>query len=510
MEAAIDGARARPARSRSVGRVVLAGVAAVALVLAASALAGWGRDDGASGLAGVRVQRGPLRIASTARGSLNAAETVRIASGVEGRTTILSIVPEGTEVRSGDLVCELDATAMVEKRIQQAITKGNAEAALVKAIQTLEIQESQNRSDVAKARQAIEFAAQDLEMFEQGERAMELEKAQQAIDLAREEAQRARDRLTWSEKLAAKGFLTSTELEADRIAQHRAEIEHVQATRELELQERFRLRRRDSELRAKVDEAKQEGDRVELQAKARLIDFESDVRTCRAILELEQQKLARLDEQIEAAKIRAPRDGYVVYAQRDNDEPPIAAGVEVREREEILSIPSSGGMIAAVKLHETVLKQVAVGQPCAVTVEALPGVVLAGRITFVAMLPDQTSRWFNPNQRLYRADVAITTEDRAMRPGMSCAVDILIEEIADAVYVPVQCVFRDRQGNAAFVATRGGVERRAVEVGRANELWVQILSGLAEGETVLLKAPPGYEAADEEPKEEEPTPAEEP
>jgi HlyD family secretion protein len=67
---------------------------------------------------GAPVRRGPLRIAVTTGGSLKAADTDRMTSGVEGRTTILWLTPEGTRVKAGDVVCELDATAMVERRIQ--------------------------------------------------------------------------------------------------------------------------------------------------------------------------------------------------------------------------------------------------------------------------------------------------------------------------------------------------------------------------------------------------------
>ncbi|NOT30990.1 MAG: hypothetical protein HOP15_11130 [Planctomycetes bacterium] len=444
---------------------------------------------------GAPVRRGPLRITVTASGNLAAADTVRLTSGVEGRTTILSLAPEGTQVRAGEVVCELDATTLVERRIQQTITAGNAEAALVKASQARAIQESQNLSDIEKAARTREFAGQDLAMFLEGERALELEKSQQTIDLAKEEAQRAQSRLNWSQELSSKGFLTSAELEADRISEHRSAVMLQQATRERELLERFRLPRREAELRALLFEAELERQRVELQAKARLVDFDSDVRSSTAELELEREKLARLERQIEHAKLRAPCDGYVVYAQRDSDEPPIGAGVEVREREEILAIPSSTGMRAELKLHESVLKQVEVGQACSLKIDALPGVELAGRVGFVAMLPDQNSRWSNPNLRVYRCEIEVTGAHLGLRPGMSCAVEIFIEELADALYVPVQGVHREGARTLCFVTDGRDVEPRTVLVGRYNELWVQVLHGLEEGETVLLEAPAGFAPA---------------
>ena len=44
----------------------------------------------------------------------------------------------------------------------------------------------------------------------------------------------------------------------------------------------------------------------------------------------------------------------------------------------------------------------------------------SAKVIFVAILPDQNTRWSNPNTRLYRTDVAIESSNEEMRPGMSC------------------------------------------------------------------------------------------
>jgi HlyD family secretion protein len=129
------------------------------------------------------------------------------------------------------------------------------------------------------------------------------------------------------------------------------------------------------------------------------------------------------------------------------------------------------------------------GQPCTIRVDALPGVELEGKVSFVAMLPDANSRWSNPSLRVYRCEVAVTTPHPGIRPGMSCSVEVLIENLADAVYVPVQAVFR--QGEQCWSFLDDG-ERRDVKVGRYTQLWAQILEGLSEGESVLLQPPVGF------------------
>jgi multidrug efflux pump subunit AcrA (membrane-fusion protein) len=86
--------------------------------------------------------------------------------------------------------------------------------------------------------------------------------------------------------------------------------------------------------------------------------------------------------------------------------------------------------------------------------------------------------------------VSIDDASAEMRPAMSCSVEILVEEIDDTMYVPLQSVFR--RGTATLCFVDG--EERPVETGSSNEEWVQILAGLEEGETVAMAPPAGFQA----------------
>lgn len=452
-------------------------------------------------LGGAPVQRGALRISVIERGNLKAADAVVLKSEIEGNTTILYLIPEGTQVKEGDLVCELDATQQIDRRVAQEITMRNAEAAFVKAKQNYEIQKSQNDSDIKRAEQALNFAELDLTKFREGDKAAKEAGASEKIKLAEEEGTRANDKLDWSQKLYEKGFLTTTELEADKLSRSRAQIQLEQARRERDLLVRFQLPRDESELVAKLEEARRELDRVKLQAAARLVDFDADMRTREAQFNLEKEKHLKLETQIAKAKILAPRAGMIVYAQQDSGgrmggSQPIQEGTSVRERQDIITIPSATGMVAQVSLHESVLKQVSVGQGCFIKVDAIGSREFTGRVSFVAVLPDQNSWWANPNSRLYRTEVQILDGHPDMRPGMSCSIEILVEDIADATYVPVQAVFRSGGENIAFVTKAGGkFDERKVTVGRYNASWVEVLEGLAVGDSVLLSAPTGFTPA---------------
>jgi len=457
---------------------------------------GWLRAPEVEPIAGAVVQRGPLRISVVERGNLEAADSISLKSEIEGTTTILWLIEEGVHVEEGDLLCELDVTPLIDRKFDREISVRDAEADFIKSKQAYEIQKSQNESDIAKAEQNLTFAREDLRKFREGERDSTLATGQEAITLADEQHARAKDQLKWSQELEAKGFLTSTELEADRIAANTTAIRLEQAKRDFVLLRDFQVPRDESELVAGLAEAERELERVKLQAAARLVDYEAAMETGEAKFKLEKDKLDDLVAQIDKAALHAPRAGMVVYAKqpggRYGRDDPIAEGTQVRERQDLITIPSAKGMVAEVSLHESVLKQVEVGQTCIVRVDAVPGREFRGHVSFVALLPDQQSWWANPNQRLYRTDVAIDGASPEMRPGMSCSIEILVEDIDDAIFVPVQSVFRHEGGNLAFVSDSGRVEPRPVEVGRYNDRWVQVLSGLSVGEVVLLSPPAGF------------------
>jgi HlyD family secretion protein len=327
---------------------------------------------------GKAVQRGPLRISVVERGNLKAADSATLRCELERTTTIIYLIDEGTHVQPGDLLCELDSAELVQRRVEQEISVQNREAAYIKAKQSYEIQKSENDSAIATAERALEFAHMDLRKYLDGEYPQELQQRDEDIVLAEEELKRAAQNLEWSEKLAEKGFLEQTQLDADRLAEKRAEIQVAQRRRAKELLTDYEYPRQLRELEANVDEARRELDRERLQADARIVDFAANERTSKAQLDLEREELRKIDSQLAKARIYAPVAGMVVYAVEEgggrfSNSEPIQEGSTVREREAIITIPTANDMIAEASLHESVLEKVKTGMPCVITVDAVPG-----------------------------------------------------------------------------------------------------------------------------------------
>lgn len=457
---------------------------------------GWFKAEEEKSVAGVAARRGPLRISVLQRGNLEAANSEVIRSQLEGRSTILSLIEEGVFAKEGELVAELDASELEDDLVNRGISLENARSSVTKAEQSLEIQKSANASDIAKAEQDLDFARTDEEKYLKGDWEQQQKEADESIKLAEEELAQAQDQLNWSIRLEKDGFLTRTRLEEDRLRAERSKIGLEQAQRKKGLLIKYENPKEVKRLRAAVTEAERELERVRLQAAAKLVDFESELRTSRARLNLEEEKYAKLKSQIEAAKIYAPVSGMVVYGRTEGrrSSEPITEGTEVWERQEILTIPQAGGMIVEASLHESVLKKVQVGQPAIIKVDALTGLEFDGMVDFVAHLADKNSWWANPDQRVYRAEITISNPNEEMRPGMSCSLEIIIADLEDTIYLPVQCVLYHLGETICFIERDGEVEMRKVEIGLSSEKWIEIRSGMEEGEIALLSPPSGFVA----------------
>ena len=150
------------------------------------------------------VKQGPLRINIIESGTIKARQQVIIKSQVEGRTTILSLVLEGTLIKKGDLLIELDASKLLDNKIDQEIKVQNAEAAFIRARENLAVVKNQAQSDKDKATLDLRFARLDLEKYidpNEGEYSNQLMEARRNITLAKGELKRAENQLDWSEKL---------------------------------------------------------------------------------------------------------------------------------------------------------------------------------------------------------------------------------------------------------------------------------------------------------------------
>ncbi len=168
------------------------------------------REEKQSNLVTETVKTAPFLVSVSVQGTLDSQKNGTINNQVEGTTTIISIVPEGTKVTKGQIVAELDSSAIDEKLRSQSILLTTAESALTKAMEDLNIQKNQNESDIEAAKLAFELAQLDLDKYVNGEFKQLQSAAAGKVAIAQEAAVQAEEGFTYTSDRWRRGRTSRT------------------------------------------------------------------------------------------------------------------------------------------------------------------------------------------------------------------------------------------------------------------------------------------------------------
>ena len=471
-------------------KVIVSAVAVAAVVAAYLFFAGGGDEGNASGDLYATVQEGPLVISVEEYGEIVPSQQIVLKNEVQGRCSIISLIPEGSIVEEGDVLVQLDVSAKIDEKDSQEIILQNAESSLEVAREALEIQKNQSASDVELAEEAYTFAKEDLEKYEQGEYPAKLVNQKGQLALKEQQVKQAKDKYEWSKKLFAENFISETELESDGLNWKSSQLSLETAQRELEVLETYTHRRDLAKFKSDVRQKEMALVRARKKAASAIAQAESNLRAKESEFRKQRQRLDKLTNQIDKAVIRAPRSGQVVYGgESSRNREPLQEGQEVWERQELIRLPTADTFAAKINLHEANLKSISTGMPVRVRCDAVPGRVFTGTVAKIAPMPDNERRWMNADLKEYPTEVLIDGGAGEIKNGMGCKVEIIVEQYEKAVYVPVQCVVRIAGETFVWRKTANGSERVPVDTGLANNKFIRILSGLSAGEEVML-APP--------------------
>lgn len=487
-------------KNAQVKRTRVGALGAVGLVAVIAIAAIWfkvvkGGSERGEDLATFAARRGPLTISVLESGTIKAKDQTIIKNEVEGRRSIIFLVEEGTHIKVGDLLVELDSGSLKDSKIDQEILVQNASADLVDAQENQAVVENQGKSDIDKATLTLEFAKQDLQQYtvDDGLFAKEVTELDARISLADEELRRAQDVNDWSSQLYKEKYISQTEYQADSLKVRLKQLELDVTQSDLRILKKFTYERRIAELTSDVSQAEMALERIEGRARADNKQAEAKLKAREAEYNRQQAKLEKIVQQIEKCKITAPADGLVIYAtsaQRNpfSNQQPLDEGQEVRERQELIYLPRSDSVMAEVDVHEANLHKVRPGLPVIITLDALPGERFFGTVRQIAPLP-YASMPLAPDLKVYKAEVDLQADNSMLRTGMSCRTEIIVAQHEEAVYVPVQAVLNVGGNPTAYILKDQKPAPRRVTIGLDNNRMVHVKKGLEEGELVLL-APP--------------------
>lgn len=444
-----------------------------------------------------------FEVTTTATGDLQAAKQLEIRNPLDQQTTITEIVKEGSRVKMGDVIVKLNTQQIEQQIAQEQLAVESARANMAVADNALMIQQSDNESAMRKATLDLEVAKLDLRQWAEGE----VKSKRQALDLALEKAeretQRLKEKFDRSKSLNAEGFLSTDEMKRDELAYLEADASLKTATLDKEVYNGIQHAKDQKVKESTVEEAQASLDRTAALNKSKLESRKAELNNGKETLRLREANLEKYTKELSSATIKAPQDGLVVYAsslERDRfggQGTTIDVGQQVSPNALILALPDVTEMVAAVRVHESLAGRIRPEMSAVVKVDAMGGRSVPGRVMSVGVIAE-SGGWRDPNLREYTVRVRLDFPDpgSVLKPSMRCEAEITLDRVTDALAVPVQAVFSEGLVRYVLTPVRDKYVKTPVKVGRRSERFIEILAGIGDGQTVLLRVPKAGELVD--------------
>jgi multidrug resistance efflux pump len=327
-----------------------------------------------------------------------------------------------------------------------------------------------------------------------GEAQQKLRQLEDELLLRKSELSVAKQKVESSERLSSKSFITKTQLELDQVAYEKVTLALKTAETELGLFTKYEFSKQCAVLLSAYRESLTKLERTVRANRSKMAQAETRFQTSKRRYEMQLAKTEELERQLKACTIKAAKQGLVAYGDLDagssyNYTNSIEEGASVRLRQTILTIPDMAQMGVMVKIHESQVKKVKVGQPVLIRVDAEPGKVLEGRVAELALLPDSSSSRYTPNLKVYPANIHIIGNQPWLKPGMNAKAEIIVDQLAEVLYVPVQSIEVEADQHFCYIRSNGKLERRLIKTGVFNDEFIEVCDGLQSGESVALSLP---------------------
>ncbi len=471
-------------------RRLISGLVLMAILLAllgVTACDSMGGGQGEVSRQQVEVTRGDLSLSVTGNGKIETSREARLTFGSAGKLDEI-MVEEGDRVKEGDVLASLD-TSTLELAVGQArMSLTQAEVALTQAElagYTAEYNLDNTRNSDDSLQLALLNAQITLDTAQNN-----LAAGITAVDFPTIQADLNRAKAYYDYvKLMAQQDTANSDTWTLALDRAKESLDVAQANYDNAIagydSRQVNLKKKQVEAaEASVAIAQKNIDDLDKNIalfEMQLASAEHTVTQAEQAVDLAGQSLADARRQLDEAAITAPFDGVVaVIPAEEGDIIPSPSMVPTT----IIQMINPDFLELVIEVDEIDIPLLELGQEAAVSVDAMPEKEFKGHVTAIYPVPMEVG-----GVVLYQVKIDLDTEEESgIKVGMSASADILVEKRENVLMVPGRAISKNDQGQTIVKVMEGDkYQERVVVVGLDDGLRAEIVSGVSEGETVVVE-----------------------
>lgn len=218
-------------------------------------------------------------------------------------------------------------------------------------------------------------------------------------------------------------------------------------------------------------------------------DAQTALDTAQNAYDKAQGSRQQVNDQLSKATIRSPMNGVVLTMPVVEGQMVIGAA-SVNSGTTLMTIADLSKMIINAQVNQVDIAYIKKGQAATFTVESIKDVKMDGSVDLISPVAAVVN-----NLKGFLVRILIANPNPNLRPGMTADVVVPVESVKDAVTVPLAAIFTDDDGSSVVYLPGAGENapprKQPVKLGIVNYDYAQIVSGVKDGDTVLLSRPRG-------------------
>lgn len=454
------------------------------------------------------VSRGDVRNSVSASGTIQPWRVVDIKSNVAGRVDRLT-VDLGDRVEEGQLIALIDPTESEVAVSQAKAGMASSQANIVKATVNSQVQPDLTNLSIRQAEAGLTSANRSLEQARQNKRQLEaelanlrdvtnplnIEEARNGLNQAEANLKAGQAEFDRQKALLEKGYASQGEVDsaaaqlatlqaAARNARQRAST--VERQTQLSVQT---LQARIGQAEAAIDESKARVDQQE--AALRIAQRNSvqdtirkqELQAARADAERTEAQYRLADTNLGFTRILAPRDGVVIQKNVEEGTVVPSSRGSIGSTNALLQLGDISTLWVVCQVDETDIAQIKVGQQVNVRVDAYPRMRVKGEVIRI----DPQAK-VEQSVTTIPVTVQLDEANPLFKPAMNAECEFVIDEVADALTIPVEALVEDNGETFVQKLVDGKPENISIEVGVQGQEAIELKSGdLKEGDSVITR-----------------------
>ncbi|MBF0198423.1 MAG: efflux RND transporter periplasmic adaptor subunit [Planctomycetes bacterium] len=436
----------------------------------------------------LKVIKGDFKIEINSYGTLQAKNSLKIKSGLPGTYKITHLIEEGSDVKEGDLLARFEKTN-IEKSIEgfeNTVLKNRTSYKTNESNYEIGVSEGHDR--IEKAELELKKAKMNLEKFINGDQPLEERNFKIIRDESKLKYLRKKERFDQLPKLLEEGFITQIEYETEEMELKSSKIRMESDQLKLDLYIKYT---KPQQLLDKQNAVKLETNnivRVKKQVEARNDQLNTSLIQAKRALNISDEKLAEWQENLTKTTLLSPASGIVIHGDPKRSRGSSKKKVDdmINEHSTLITLPDLKTIEVNSLIHESEIEQIKIDQECTVMVDAADNRSYKAKVSKIATIAN-TGTWTKGSDvKEFAVTIEISDHYPEVRPGTSAMVIIHVDHIKDTLMIPTYAIRQEDENSFCQVLRGSEVTEVQIKTGKHNISFTEILSGLNEGERILL------------------------